>query len=92
MSDIEKIINEAWEDRKIRYISRILIKKLLIAINETLLNNLDQGKKRVAANRSNDVKMDNKSVQLKKAILLSHLEFIKWTTVTGPYSSWYDMS
>ena len=84
MSDIEKIINDAWENRK--DISPDSDKSIIDAINDTI-EQLDQGKIRTA-NRSPDGKWITNEIA-KKAILLS-FRTNKMTTVTGPYATWFD--
>ena len=81
---IEKIINDAWENRK--DISPDSDKSIKDAINETI-ELLDQGKVRVA-NRQPDGKWETNQVA-KKAILLS-FRTSKMTTTAGPYSVWWD--
>tara|TARA_B100002052_G_scaffold232428_1_gene215352 strand:+ start:255 stop:1076 length:822 start_codon:yes stop_codon:yes gene_type:complete len=84
MSDIEKIINDAWENRK--DISPNSDKKIIDTINDTI-QKLDEGKIRTA-NRSEDGKWITNQVA-KKAILLS-FRTSKMTTTTGPYATWFD--
>ena len=81
---IEKIINDAWENRK--NVSPDSDKSIIDAINETI-ELLDQGKVRVA-NRQPDGKWETNQVA-KKAILLS-FRTSKMTTTAGPYSVWWD--
>ncbi len=80
---IEKIINDAWENRK--EISPNSDKSIIDAINETI-EQLDQGKIRTA-NRSPDGKWITNEIA-KKAILLS-FRTNKMTTLTGPYATWF---
>ena len=62
MSDIEKIINEAWENKK--DISPDSDKSIIDAVNETI-EHLDQGKRRVA-NRQPDGKWVTNEVAKKQ--------------------------
>jgi len=85
MSNIEKIINDAWEKRD--QINQNSDKNIIDAINQTI-ENLDQGKVRVAE------KINGKWVthqHIKKAIMLS-FRIHGMDIVKGPYSSWYDKS
>ena len=84
MSNIEKIINDAWEN--IKDISPDTDKNIINAINETI-EQLDQGKIRVANRQPNGKWITNEIA--KKAILLS-FRTNKMTTTSGPYSVWYD--
>ena len=83
MSNIEKIINGAWENKE--KISNNSDKSILDAINQTI-QNLDQGKMRVAE------KINGKWVThqyIKKAIMLS-FRIHDMESLSGPYSSWHD--
>ncbi len=83
MSDIEKIINDAWENKE--KISKNSDKLIIEAINKTL-KNLDQGKVRVAE------KINGNWVThqyIKKAIMLS-FRIHGMEALSGPYSSWHD--
>jgi len=83
MSDIEKIINDAWENKE--KISKNSDKLIIEAINKTL-KNLDQGKARVAE------KINGNWVThqyIKKAIMLS-FRIHGMEALSGPYSSWHD--
>ena len=83
MSDIEKIINDAWEIKE--KISKNSDKLIIEAINKTL-KNLDQGKVRVAE------KINGNWVThqyIKKAIMLS-FRIHGMEALSGPYSSWHD--
>ena len=71
MSDIEKIINDAWENKK--DISPDSDKSIIDAVNETI-EHLDQGKIRVA-NRQSDGKWVPTKPQKKQFYYL--LELIK---------------
>ena len=83
MSDIEKIINDAWEikDR----IDKNSDKSIIEAIDQ-IIEDLDQGKKRVAE------KIDGKWTThqyIKKAVMLS-FRIHEMDVLSGPYSAWYD--
>ena len=83
MSNIEKIINDAWENKE--KISNNSDKSILDAINQTI-QNLDQGKVRVAE------KINGSWVthqHIKKAIMLS-FRIHGMESLSGPYSSWHD--
>ena len=85
MSDIEKIINDAWENKD--QINQNSDQSLKDAINE-VISDLDTGKSRVAE------KINGKWVihqHLKKAIMLS-FRIHEMETLAGPYSSWRDKS
>ena len=85
MTNIEKIINDAWEKRD--QINQKSDKNIIDAINETI-ENLDRGKVRVAE------KINGKWVthqHIKKAIMLS-FRIHGMDIVKGPYSAWYDKS
>ena len=85
MSNIEKIINDAWEKRD--QINQKSDKNIIDAINETI-ENLDRGKVRVAE------KINGKWAthqHIKKAIMLS-FRIHGMDIVKGPYSAWYDKS
>ena len=83
MSNIEKIINDAWENKE--KISNNSDESILDAINETI-QNLDQGKVRVAEKiNSNWVTHQH----IKKAIMLS-FRIHGMESLSGPYSSWHD--
>ncbi|PPR40636.1 MAG: 2,3,4,5-tetrahydropyridine-2,6-dicarboxylate N-succinyltransferase [Alphaproteobacteria bacterium MarineAlpha5_Bin12] len=85
MENIEKIINDAWENKeKINSESDELI---INAINQ-IIENLDQGKLRVAE------KIDRNWITqqyVKKAIMLS-FRIHGMEALSGPYSSWFDKS
>ena len=85
MENIEKIINDAWENKeKINSESDELI---INAINQ-IIENLDQGKLRVAE------KIDGNWITqqyIKKAIMLS-FRIHGMEALSGPYSSWFDKS
>ena len=83
MSNIEKIINDAWKNKE--KISNNSDRSILDAINQTI-QNLDQGKMRVAE------KINGKSIThqyIKKAIMLS-FRIHDMESLSGPYSSWHD--
>ena len=83
MSDIKKIINDAWENKD--QISKNSDKSVIDSINQ-IIEDLDQGKIRVAE------KIDGEWVthqHIKKAIMLS-FRIHKMETLQGPYSSWHD--
>ncbi len=85
MTNIEKIINDAWEKRD--QINQKSDKNIIDAINETI-ENLDRGKVRVAE------KINGKWAthqHIKKAIMLS-FRIHGMDIVKGPYSAWYDKS
>jgi len=83
MSNIEKIINDAWEKRD--QINQNSDKNIIGAINETI-ENLDQGKVRAAEKKDNKWHVNQ---WIKKAILLS-FRINKMKASKGPYSTWYD--
>ena len=83
MNNIEKIINDAWENKE--KISNNSDKSILDAINQTI-QNLDKGKVRVAE-KINDIWVTHQYV--KKAIMLS-FRIHGMETLSGPYSSWHD--
>ena len=85
MTNIEKIINDAWEKRD--QINQKSDKNIIDAINQTI-ENLDRGKVRVAE------KINGKCAthqHIKKAIMLS-FRIHGMDIVKGPYSAWYDKS
>ena len=85
MENLKKIINDAWENKeKITSKSDELI---INAINQ-IIENLDQGKLRVAE------KIDGNWITqqyIKKAIMLS-FRIHGMEALSGPYSSWFDKS
>ena len=83
MSDIEKIINDAWENKD--QISQNSNKLVIDSINQTI-EDLDQGKVRVAE-KINGVWVTHQHI--KKAIMLS-FRVHGMEALSGPYSSWYD--
>ena len=85
MSNIEKIINDAWEIKD--QINKNSDKSIIEAVNN-ILKELDEGKIRVAE------KIDGKWTThqyIKKAIMLSFRTHEK-EVLQGPYSSWTDLS
>jgi len=83
MSNIEKIINDAWENKG--QINQNSDKSIIDSINK-IIEDLDQGKARVAE------KIDGKWIthqHIKKAIMLS-FKIHGMETLSGPYSSWHD--
>ena len=85
MSDIEKIINDAWEIKD--QINKDSDKSITDAVKH-ILKELDQGKIRVAE------KINGEWVThqyIKKAIMLSFRTHEK-EVLQGPYSSWTDLS
>ena len=85
MSDIEKIINDAWEIKD--QINKDSDKSITDAVKR-ILQELDQGKIRVAE------KINGEWVThqyIKKAIMLSFRTHEK-EVLQGPYSSWTDLS
>ena len=85
MSDVEKIINDAWEIKD--QINKNSDKSIIEAINQ-IIEDLDQGKKRVAE------KINGEWIThqyIKKAVMLS-FRIYEMEALTGPYSSWFDKS
>ena len=85
MENLEKIINDAWENKE--QISQNSDGSILNSINQ-LIENLDQGKLRVAE------KIDGSWTThqyIKKAIMLS-FRIHGMEALSGPYSSWFDKS
>ena len=83
MSNIEKIINDAWENKD--QVSQNSDKSIIDSINQ-IVDDLDQGKVRVAK-KINGKWITNQHI--KKAIMLS-FRIHGMETLSGPYSSWYD--
>ena len=83
MSDLEKIINDAWEIRG--QINQNSDKLIIDSINQ-IISNLDEGKVRVAEKVDGEWKTHQ---YIKKAVMLS-FRIYEMETLTGPYSSWYD--
>ena len=83
MSNLEKIINDAWEKKD--QINKNSDKSIIDAINQ-IIDNLDQGKVRVAEK----IKGQWQTHQyVKKAVMLS-FKIHEMEVLSGPYSSWYD--
>ena len=85
MSDLKKIINDAWENKK--HISQNSDKELINTINQ-IIEDLDEGKIRVAEKINGEWITHQ---HIKKAIMLS-FRIHGMETLKGPYSSWYDKS
>ena len=83
MSNIEKIINDAWKNKD--QVSQNSDKSIINSINQ-IIDNLDQGKVRVAE-KINGKWITNQHI--KKAIMLS-FRIHGMETLSGPYSSWHD--
>ncbi len=83
MNNIEKIINDAWENKE--KISSNSDKSIIDAINQTI-QNLDQGKMRVAEKINGNWITHQ---HIKKAIMLS-FRIYDMESLSGPYSSWHD--
>ena len=85
MSDLEKIINEAWSKKE--QVNQNSDKELITTINQ-ITEDLDKGKVRVAE------KINGEWVThqyIKKAIMLS-FRIHGMESLQGPYSSWFDKS
>ena len=80
---IEKIINEAWENKD--QVSQNSDKSLKDAVNQ-IIDDLDSGKARVAEKINGEWVTHQ---HLKKAIMLS-FRMYPMENLNGPYSSWYD--
>ena len=83
MSDIEKIINEAWENRD--NVNQDSEQSLKDTINQ-MIADLDSGKVRVAEKINGEWVTHQ---HIKKAIMLS-FRIYPMENLNGPYSSWYD--
>ena len=83
MSNIEKIINDAWKNKE--KISNNSDRSILDVINQTI-QNLDQGKVRVAEKINGNWVTHQ---HIKKAIMLS-FRIHGMESLSGPYSSWHD--
>ena len=83
MSDIKKIINDAWENKD--QINPNSDKKIKDTINQ-IIADLDSGKVRVAEKINGEWVTHQ---HLKKAIMLS-FRIYPMENLNGPYSSWYD--
>jgi len=83
MSDLEKIINDAWQNKS--QVNQNSDKSIIDTINQ-IIDLLDQGKVRVAEK----IKGEWITHQyIKKAIMLS-FRIYGMETLNGPYSSWHD--
>ena len=82
---LEKIINEAWENKD--QVNQNSDKSLKDAVNQ-IINDLDSGKSRVAEKINGEWVTHQ---HLKKAIMLS-FRLYGMSTMTGPYSTWIDKS
>ena len=80
---IEKIINEAWDNKD--QVNQNSEKSLKEAIDQVIVD-LDTGKSRVAEKIDGEWKTHQ---YLKKAIMLS-FRIYPMENLNGPYSSWYD--
>ena len=80
---IEKIINEAWENKD--QVSQNSVKSLKDAVNQ-IIDDFDSGKARVAEKINGEWVTHQ---HLKKAIMLS-FRMYPMENLNGPYSSWYD--
>ena len=85
MSDIKKIINDAWEIKD--QINKNSDKSIIESINQ-IIEDLDQGKKRVAEKINGQWTTHQ---YIKKAVMLS-FKIHEMEALTGPYSSWFDKS
>src|SRR6056300_1215879 len=83
MSDIEKIINDAWENRD--NVNQDSEQSLKDTINQ-MIADLDSGKVRVAEKINGEWVTHQ---HIKKAIMLS-FRIYPMENLNGPYSSWYD--
>ena len=83
MSDIKKIINDAWENKD--QVNQNSNKPVIDSINQ-IIEDLDKGKVRVAE-KINGAWVTHQHI--KKAIMLS-FRIHGMETLSGPYSSWYD--
>ena len=83
MSNIEKIINDAWKNKD--QVSQNSNKSVIDSINQ-IIEDLDQGKVRVAE-KINGAWVTHQHI--KKSIMLS-FRIHGMETLSGPYSSWYD--
>tara|TARA_Y100000590_G_scaffold468853_1_gene653490 strand:- start:12671 stop:13501 length:831 start_codon:yes stop_codon:yes gene_type:complete len=83
MSEIEKIINDAWENKD--QINQNSEPSIINSINQ-IIEDLDQGKARVAEKINGEWTTHQ---HIKKAIMLS-FKINGMEALSGPYSSWYD--
>ena len=82
---LEKIINDAWENKD--QVNQNSDQNLKDAINQVIAD-LDSGKSRVAEKINGEWVTHQ---HLKKAIMLS-FRIYPMENLNGPYSSWYDKS
>ncbi len=85
MSNIEKIIDEAWKIKD--QINKNSDKSIIDTINQ-IIEDLDQGKKRVAEKINGEWTTHQ---YIKKAVMLS-FRIHEMEALSGPYSSWFDKS
>ena len=85
MSDLEKIINEAWNKKE--QVNQNSDKELITTINQ-IIEDLDKGKVRVAEKINGEWFTHQ---YIKKAIMLS-FRIHGMESLQGPYSSWFDKS
>jgi len=85
MSNIEKIIDEAWKIKD--QINKNSDKLIIDAINQ-IIEDLDKGKKRVAEKINSEWTTHQ---YIKKAVMLS-FRIHEMEALSGPYSSWFDKS
>ena len=85
MSDLEKIINEAWSKKE--QVNQNSDKELITTINQ-IIEDLDKGKVRVAEKINGEWVTQQ---YIKKAIMLS-FRIHGMESLQGPYSSWFDKS
>ena len=85
MSNIEKIIDEAWKIKD--QINKNSDKSIIDAINQ-IIEDLDRGKKRVAEKINGEWTTHQ---YIKKAVMLSFRTH-EMEALSGPYSSWFDKS
>ena len=83
MNNIEKIINDAWENKD--QVNPNSSQSIKDAINQ-VIEDLDSGKSRVAEKINGEWVTHQ---HLKKAIMLS-FRIYPMENLNGPYSSWYD--
>ena len=83
MSNIEKIINDAWKNKD--QVNQNSDKSLKDTINQ-IIDDLDKGKVRVAEKINGEWVTHQ---HIKKAIMLS-FRIHPMENLSGPYSSWYD--
>ena len=83
MNELEKIINDAWENKD--QVNQNSNKNLKDTINQ-IIEDLDSGKARVAEKINGEWITHQ---HIKKAIMLS-FRIDRMETLTGHYSAWYD--